>query len=133
VCSIGRFLRGEPSYHCRVRLSIDEHERTKALGIWAAGASVALAAGPGAGGLPIAGVGWRSIFFVNLPLGIFGIRLTWRYAEGSTQTRHRALDIAGQFIGMLALACLAVAMIEGGVLGWIACTRTRKLDAAKER
>jgi DHA2 family methylenomycin A resistance protein-like MFS transporter len=96
----------------------DEHERTKALGIWAAGASAALAAGPVAGGLLIAGIGWRSIFFVNLPLGIFGIWLTWRYAEESTQTRHRALDIAGQLIGMLALGGLAVAMIEGGVLGW---------------
>ena len=96
----------------------DEHERTKALGIWAAGASAALAAGPVAGGLLIAGIGWRSIFFVNLPLGIFGIWLTWRYAEESTQTRDRALDLTGQFIGMFALADLAAAMIEGGALGW---------------
>jgi DHA2 family methylenomycin A resistance protein-like MFS transporter len=96
----------------------DEHERTKALGIWAAGASVALAAGPVAGGLLIASIGWRSIFFVNLPLGIFGVWLTWRYAEESTQTRDRALDLTGQFIGMFALADLAVAMIDGGALGW---------------
>ena len=96
----------------------DEHERTKAIGIWAAGASAALAAGPVVGGGLIAWIGWRSIFFVNLPLGIFGIWLTWRYAEESTQTRGRALDLAGQFIGMFALADLAAAMIEGGAVGW---------------
>jgi len=96
----------------------DEHERTKAIGIWAAGASAALAAGPVVGGGLIAVIGWRSIFFVNLPLGVFGIWLTWRYAEESTQTRGRALDLAGQFIGMFALADLAAAMIEGGAVGW---------------
>jgi len=96
----------------------DEHERTKAIGIWAAGASAALAAGPVVGGGLIASIGWRSIFFVNLPLGAIGIWLTWRYAEESTQTRGRALDLAGQFIGMFALADLAAAMIEGGALGW---------------
>jgi DHA2 family methylenomycin A resistance protein-like MFS transporter len=96
----------------------DEHERTKAIGIWAAGASAALAAGPVMGGGLIASIGWRSIFFVNLPLGAIGIWLTWRYAEESTQTRGRALDLAGQFIGMFALADLAAAMIEGGALGW---------------
>jgi DHA2 family methylenomycin A resistance protein-like MFS transporter len=96
----------------------DEHERTKAIGIWAAGASAALAAGPVVGGGLIAWIGWRSIFFVNLPLGIFGIWLTFRYAEESTQSRGRALDLAGQFIGMFALADLAAAMIEGGAVGW---------------
>jgi MFS transporter, DHA2 family, methylenomycin A resistance protein len=96
----------------------DEHGRTKAIGIWAAGASAALAAGPVVGGALIAWIGWRSIFFVNLPLGIFGIWMTWRYAEESTQTRSRALDLAGQFIGMFALADLAAAMIEGGAIGW---------------
>jgi DHA2 family methylenomycin A resistance protein-like MFS transporter len=96
----------------------DEHERTKAIGIWAAGASAALAAGPVVGGGLIASIGWRSIFFVNLPLGAVGIWLTSRYAEESTQTRGRSLDLAGQFIGIFALADLAAAMIEGGAVGW---------------
>jgi MFS transporter, DHA2 family, methylenomycin A resistance protein len=96
----------------------DEHERIRAIGIWAAGASAALAAGPVVGGALIAWVGWRGIFFVNLPLGIFGIWMTWRYAEESTQTRSGALDLAGQFIGIFALADLAAAMIEGGAVGW---------------
>jgi len=96
----------------------DEGERTKAVGIWSAGASVALAAGPVIGGSLIALIGWRSIFFVNLPLGLLGTWLTWRYAEESTRTQNRAIDFAGQFLGMVALADLAVAVIEGGALGW---------------
>src|ERR1700756_2846560 len=59
----------------------DESERHRAVGIWAAGASFALTAGPLIGGALIAAVGWRSIFFVNLPLGLGGMWLAWRYAS----------------------------------------------------
>src|ERR1700754_4753121 len=56
----------------------DERQRGRAVGIWAAGASLALTAGPLVGGALIALVGWRSIFLVNLPLGLTGLWLTWR-------------------------------------------------------
>jgi MFS transporter, DHA2 family, methylenomycin A resistance protein len=46
----------------------EDRERAKAVSIWAAGASVALSAGPVVGGLIIAGIGWRSIFFINVPI-----------------------------------------------------------------
>src|SRR5580704_10726923 len=48
----------------------DEKGRGRAVGIWAAGASMALIAGPLVGGALIALVGWRSIFLVNLPIGL---------------------------------------------------------------
>jgi MFS transporter, DHA2 family, methylenomycin A resistance protein len=51
----------------------EETERAKAIGIWAAGASAALAAGPILGGALISFFGWRSIFYINLPIGFFGI------------------------------------------------------------
>ena len=50
--------------------------RGRAVGIWAAGASLALTAGPLVGGGLIALVGWRSIFLVNLPIGLAGLWLT---------------------------------------------------------
>jgi DHA2 family methylenomycin A resistance protein-like MFS transporter len=55
----------------------DEKQRGRAVGIWAAGASVALTAGPLIGGGLIALIGWRSIFLVNLPIGLAGLWLTW--------------------------------------------------------
>jgi MFS transporter, DHA2 family, methylenomycin A resistance protein len=97
----------------------DEKERGRAVGIWAAGASLALMAGPLAGGVLIALVGWRSIFFVNLPIGLAGLWLTWRYASETVRAADRELDLAGQLAAIGALACLAGAMIEGGVLGWM--------------
>lgn len=96
----------------------DEKERGRAVGIWAAGASLALTAGPLAGGGIIALVGWRSIFLVNLPIGLTGLWLTWRYAEETARSSKRELDLAGQALAIGALACLAGAIIEGGSLGW---------------
>ena len=92
--------------------------RAKAIGIWAGVASVALAGGPLIGGVLIAGIGWRPIFFINLPLGLLGIWLTARYAGESTQSREQPLDLGGQTAAIIAIGALAAAMIEGGALGW---------------
>ena len=96
----------------------DARERGRAIGIWAAGASLALTAGPLAGGALVALVGWRSIFLVNLPIGLAGLWLTWRYASETTRSSSRELDLAGQLAAIGALGCLAGAIIEGGALGW---------------
>src|ERR1700722_15726866 len=96
----------------------DEKGRGRAVGIWAAGASMALIAGPLVGGALIALVGWRSIFLVNLPIGLAGLWLSWRYASETTRSREREIDLPGQLAAIAALGCLAAAIIEGGVLGW---------------
>jgi MFS transporter, DHA2 family, methylenomycin A resistance protein len=96
----------------------DEVERGRAIGIWAAGASLALTAGPLAGGILIALVGWRSIFLVNLPIGLVGLWLTWRYSSETAPSSNREIDLAGQVAAIGALGCLAGAIIEGGALGW---------------
>jgi MFS transporter, DHA2 family, methylenomycin A resistance protein len=96
----------------------DQKERGRAVGIWAAGASLALTAGPLAGGGLIALVGWRSIFLVNLPIGLAGLWLSWRYATETTRNRQREVDLPGQILAIAALGCLAGTIIEGGTLGW---------------
>ena len=96
----------------------NEKERGPAVGIWAAGASLALTAGPLVGGALIALVGWRSIFLVNLPIGLVGLWLTWRCAAETTPSPHHELDLTGQVAAIGALGCLAAAIIEGGVSGW---------------
>ena len=92
-------------------------ERGRAVGVWAAGASLALTAGPLIGGGLIEIAGWRSIFLVNLPIGLGALWLTWRYATDTTQTQHR-LDLPGQVAAIGMLGVLAGAIIEGGRLGW---------------
>jgi MFS transporter, DHA2 family, methylenomycin A resistance protein len=95
----------------------DAAQRTRAVGFLAAGASTALAAGPVVGGVLIALVGWRGIFFINLPIGLTGMVLTARYAAETPRSR-RGLDIPGQLSAIVALAALAAATIEGGAAGW---------------
>jgi DHA2 family methylenomycin A resistance protein-like MFS transporter len=96
----------------------DPKARGRAVGFWAAGASVALTAGPLVGGTLITLVGWRSIFLVNLPIGLAGLWLAWRYAEETPQLAQREIDLPGQVAAITALGALAGALIEGGALGW---------------
>lgn len=107
-CSLSLLTHGYP----------DRGERARAVGLWAAGASVALSAGPLVGGVLTAALGWRSIFFVNAPLGVLGILLTWRYAAETSRSKDRRLDVAGQLTGVLALIALAAATVEGGRKGF---------------
>ena len=95
-----------------------EQERGHAVSIWAAGASLALTAGPLVGGGLIAIAGWRSIFLVNLPLGIAGLLLAWRYTNETPPSAQRQIDLAGQLAATVALGSLAGAIIESGALGW---------------
>jgi MFS transporter, DHA2 family, methylenomycin A resistance protein len=96
----------------------DEKARGRAVGVWAAGASLALTAGPFVGGGLITLVGWRSIFLVNLPIGLAGLWLTWRYASETTRSPQREIDLPGQVAAITALGTLAGAIIEGGARGW---------------
>jgi DHA2 family methylenomycin A resistance protein-like MFS transporter len=96
----------------------EPNERGRAVGFWAAGASLALTAGPLAGGLLIHWSSWRGIFLVNLPIGLGGLYLTWRYTQETPRKRDRQLDLPGQAAAMLTLGLLAASIIEGGKGGW---------------
>ncbi|WP_342728024.1 MFS transporter [Bradyrhizobium sp. B097] len=96
----------------------DEKARGRAVGVWAAGASLALTAGPFVGGGLITLVGWRAIFLVNLPIGLAGLWLAWRFAGETTRHHQHRLDLPGQIAAIAALGTLAGALIEGGALGW---------------
>lgn len=96
----------------------EEKDRGRAVGVWAAGASLALTAGPFLGGALIALTGWRAIFLVNLPIGLAGLWLAWRYASETTRSARREIDLPGQLLAILALGSLAGAIIEGGAVGW---------------
>ena len=81
----------------------EDKARGRAVAIWAAGASLALTAGPLVGGGLIALVGWRSIFLVNLPIGLAGLWLSWRYASETTRSPQREIDLPGQLAAIAAL------------------------------
>lgn len=96
----------------------DHGLRARAIGLWTAGGSVAIAAGPVAGGLLVSSLGWRSIFLVNLPLCAIGIYLTLRsvpLVARARATHH--LDPLGQLLAILAVGGLTCSMIETRPLG----------------
>lgn len=83
------------------------HERGSALGINVAAVYIGLALGPTIGGLLIASVGWRSIFFVSAPLGLLAIMLAQKNIKGEwADARGQSLDLPGSVI--YALAIIAV-------------------------
>lgn len=93
-------------------------ERMRAIGIWAGAGGMAMVAGPVVGGALIALFGWRSIFLVNLPIGLVGLWLTWRFVAETGGRPGRALDLPGQVLAVVALVAVTGAIIEGDPLGW---------------
>src|ERR1700761_1886486 len=96
----------------------DPQARGRAIGLWAAGASVALSAGPLLGGILTSSLGWRSIFFINLPLGLAGTLLTLRFARETPRAADRGVDLPGQLAAIVTLVALAGAMIQAGKQGF---------------
>jgi MFS transporter, DHA2 family, methylenomycin A resistance protein len=92
--------------------------RVRAVAIWAAGASLALTAGPFVGGILIALTGWRAIFLVNLPIGLAGLWLARTYAQETPAHAGHEIDLQGQLAAIVALGALAASLIEGGTRGW---------------
>ncbi len=92
-------------------------ERAKAVGIWASGAGLGIAAGPVVGGALTLWFGWRSIFLINVPIGILGVLLALRCDASAPQRRSGPLDILGQLWAILALCSLTGTIIEASPLG----------------
>ena len=90
-----------------------------AIGIWTAIASTAIAIGPTLGGFMVQQTGWRSIFMVNVPVGLAVLGLTWRFLAESRDERPRTFDIPGQLLFMTAVGAFAFAVIEGPQAGWL--------------
>ncbi|MGA0568068.1 MFS transporter [Rathayibacter sp. KR2-224] len=96
----------------------DARSRAGAIGIWALGGRAALSGGPLVGGVLIQTLGWRWIFYINLPLALFGIAAVAFAARETTRTTTRRLDAAGQVLAVVTLGILTAAIIEGGEFGF---------------
>ncbi|WP_244333901.1 MFS transporter [Streptomyces seoulensis] len=90
----------------------DPRERARAIGAWGAVVGISMAAGPLAGGLLVESVGWRSIFWVNLPVGLAALLLTLRFVPESRAPRPRRPDPVGQVLVIALFGSLTYAIIE---------------------
>jgi MFS family permease len=83
-------------------------KRGKALGILAMFVSAGLVSGPSIGGFLITELGWRSIFFVNIAIGILGFILVHRFVTTDTPPEHQSFDWTGAFLQTLLLLSFIV-------------------------
>ncbi len=96
----------------------DPRERAQAIGLWGATVGVSFALGPVVGGALVDSVGWPSIFWINIPIGLAALVLTARFVPESRAEHPRRFDALGQLLVVVMLATLTFAIIEGPRLGW---------------
>ncbi|MFI1733483.1 MFS transporter [Streptomyces acidicola] len=90
----------------------DPRERARAIGAWGAVVGISMAAGPLVGGLLVESVGWRSIFWINLPVGLAALLLTLRCVPESRAPKARRPDPLGQVLVIALFGSLTYAIIE---------------------
>ena len=98
----------------------EKRARARAIGVWGAVVGISMAAGPLLGGLLTETVGWRSIFWINVPVGAVAFFLTARFIPESRGQYSRRYDPVGQVLIVIGLATLVSALIEGHHRGWTA-------------
>jgi EmrB/QacA subfamily drug resistance transporter len=116
--AVGGSMLGPVAMSIVVNTFTDRAGRAKAIGLWGSVGGLSLAGGPVLGGVLVSGVGWRSIFWINVPVGLIAIVLTRRFVPESRAERPRRLDPAGQLVVIALLGCLTAGIIEGPRRGW---------------
>lgn len=98
----------------------DNIKRAKAIGVWASIGGIAGGCGPVLGAILTTYLGWRSVFLINIPIGLAAILLTIKYVVNPAATGKKdGFDFPGQILGIISVAALAFALIEAGNLGWL--------------
>jgi EmrB/QacA subfamily drug resistance transporter len=96
----------------------ERRERARAIGVWGGVVGLSMALGPLVGGALVGSVGWRAIFWLNVPVGVLAIVLTALFVPESRAARPRKLDPVGQVLVMLVLGGSIFGIIEGPGRGW---------------
>ncbi|MEU0087125.1 MFS transporter [Streptomyces sp. NPDC006274] len=96
-----------------------ERERAKALSTWSAVSGLALLLGPVAGGASSEVLGWRSVFLLNVPVGLFALAAGRRLPAPAAGPR-RPFDRTGHLLIVTCLGAAAYGLVEGPRAGWSA-------------
>ncbi|MEP6482853.1 MAG: MFS transporter [Rudaea sp.] len=126
----GRVLQGisaallMPNSLAILGASFSGADKGRAIGIWAAAGAVMAAIGPVLGGWLIDTIGWRSIFFLNLPPAILAIVLALRFVPNiHRDTKSLPLDLPGALLATASMGALTWGLTLGsGRAGWTTST-----------
>jgi EmrB/QacA subfamily drug resistance transporter len=96
----------------------DPKERARAIGVWGGTVGFSMALGPVVGGVLVGAVGWSSIFWINIPVGLAALVLAGRFVPESRAPRARRIDPFGQLAVIALLGSLTYGIIEAPKAGW---------------
>jgi EmrB/QacA subfamily drug resistance transporter len=124
----GRFLQGvaaaliSPTVLSIIGVLFTGTERVRAISVYGVVMGLAAAGGQLIGGLLVqanlAGSGWRSVFLINIPIGLAALALTRRCIPESRAELNRQLDVTGTVILTAGLTAVVLPLVEGRQLGW---------------
>ena len=96
---------------------VDRKRRAMAVGVWSATTGLSMGVGPVLGGFLVEDFGWRSVFLVNVPIGLVALAAT-RVLMESKAAAPRPLDFPGQFSIGGSLFLATYALISAPIVGW---------------
>lgn len=95
----------------------DRVEQARAVGIWAGVSALALPAGPFVGGVLVTALGWRSVFWINVPIVAVAIVAAAVVVMESAERGRRPVDVGGVLTAAVALSATVFAVIQAGAQG----------------
>jgi EmrB/QacA subfamily drug resistance transporter len=101
-----------------ITMTFPPERRGAAFGIWGAVAGAATIAGPTLGGLLITAFDWRWIFYVNVPIGVVVLALTYVLIPALQPGRRHRLDYTGVVLASGALLAICYGLVEGQTYDW---------------
>lgn len=102
-----------------VRTLFPEHLLNRAVGVFSAAIGASTAAGPVVGGLLVSAFGWRSVFFLNVPVGIVAcVLLVWLLAPNRPTDPESRADLVGGFLLALSMFGLVGGVVMAQSSGW---------------
>ncbi|WP_433350396.1 MFS transporter [Microtetraspora malaysiensis] len=105
-----------------IRASFAPEARGKALGVYGAVLGLASVAGPLLGGVlteaDLLGLGWRAVFWVNVPIAIIGLIIGIRFLPESRAAGGARLDLPGAVLAAAAAVLLLLPLVQGRDWGW---------------
>ena len=122
----------------------DPNRRKAAVAAWSTAGALGVALGPLVGGILVQYLDWRSIFLVNVPVGLVALWLARRHVASGSRQAHREFDLIGQGLAISTLAVLTYWMISVGrshespfvTIGlgrWFSCSAARFSESKRSR
>jgi EmrB/QacA subfamily drug resistance transporter len=98
--------------------SFPENERGRAIGTWSGFSAITTGAGPVLGGWLIEHVSWRAVFFINIPIAVAVVLISFRHVGESSNEEKAKVDWSGAVLAALGLGALVYGLIESSQVGF---------------